>query len=262
MQFRFENRQKQFTATNLTKVPLSPIPHIHPHIELVYLAEGSSIAIIDNKEYPFEQGSFCLSFPNQIHFYHDQSPIKRYVIIFSSNFLMELGDIFMQKIPSSPIIKLKHTRVTIEKTLYQLYEKGLSQEPLDKICAKGLLLTLLCDLLSSCTLTDAPIANDSIKNVLLFCLANYTEPITLDILARELHMSPNYISRIFSKKLHISFTDFINNLRLEYACSLLGKSATITEIALSSGFNSVRTFNRVFLRNMNMTPREYIKLNL
>ena len=49
-------------------------------------------------------------------------------------------------------------------------------------------------------------------------------------------------------------------LRIEHACSLLENGDNITEAAFSSGFSSIRTFNRVFVENMEMTPREYMKL--
>ena len=74
-----------------------------------------------------------------------------------------------------------------------------------------------------------------------------------------MHLNKYYISHIFNERLNISFTDFINSLRIEHACSLLERGANITEVALSSGFSSVRTFNRVFLQTLNTTPRDYLK---
>ena len=56
-----------------------------------------------------------------------------------------------------------------------------------------------------------------------------------------------------------NFVDFINSLRVEHACTLLEQGCNITEIAFSSGFSSIRTFNRVFAQNMNMAPRDYIR---
>ena len=59
--------------------------------------------------------------------------------------------------------------------------------------------------------------------------------------------------------MNISFTDFVNGLRIEHACSLLENDTNITETAFSSGFSSIRTFNRAFAKSMGMSPREYIK---
>ena len=144
--------------------------------------------------------------------------------------------------------------------LHMIFTKNESETPFDKIIAKGALLAILGDLLNHTTLTDAPADYDSVKNVLLYCSENYTEPLSLELLSKKLHLSRYYISHIFSDKLQVSFTDFVNTLRVEHACSLLEKGANITEIALASGFSSVRTFNRVFAEEMGMTPREYIKL--
>ena len=59
--------------------------------------------------------------------------------------------------------------------------------------------------------------------------------------------------------MNIGFADFVNSLRIEHACNLLEKGSNITEIAFSSGFSSIRTFNRVFLQTLGMTPRDYIR---
>lgn len=100
---------------------------------------------------------------------------------------------------------------------------------------------------------------DSIKRLLQYCSENYTEPLTLDSISSNLHLNKYYISHIFKERMDIGFTDFVNNLRIEHACGLLERGVSITEVAFSSGFSSIRTFNRCFLQNMGMTPREYIK---
>ena len=57
----------------------------------------------------------------------------------------------------------------------------------------------------------------------------------------------------------IGFSDFINTLRVEHACELLEKGRSITDVAFASGFSSIRSFNRLFSRNMGMTPTEFIR---
>ncbi|WP_268827717.1 helix-turn-helix domain-containing protein [Faecalicatena contorta] len=48
---------------------------------------------------------------------------------------------------------------------------------------------------------------------------------------------------------------------MDYACSLLQYSGrSITEILVSAGFDSPRTFNRVFHERFHMSPREYRKM--
>ena len=257
MLYRFENRAVPLAT--LTLDYLTTRPHIHPHLELIYLTEGSTLATVDGKDFLLEKGTFFLTFPNQIHFYHDQEPVKGYIFIFTPEIFKELREVFRTKVPTSPIIQIQHKFTEMTQILHMILDKNESDAPFDKVIAKGALLALLGELLSFADFIDAPADYDSVKNVLLYCSENYTEPLSLDVLSKKLHLSRYYISHIFSDKLQVSFTDFINTLRVEHACSLLEKGANISEIALSSGFSSVRTFNRVFAEEMGMTPREYIR---
>ena len=63
---------------------------------------------------------------------------------------------------------------------------------------------------------------------------------------------------MMSAKLRMGFNDYINSLRVSNACKLLRKTdLSITEISERVGFNTLRTFNRAFSKQMGMTPREY-----
>ena len=63
-----------------------------------------------------------------------------------------------------------------------------------------------------------------------------------------------------SNKLKMGFNDYVNSLRISNACKQLIKSdASITEISENVGFNTLRTFNRAFMKQTGMTPSEYRK---
>lgn len=257
MLYQIENRSDPVSTGNF--IGLSTIPHIHTHLELIYMEEGSSVATVDNKDYLIEKGDLFLSFPNQIHYYHDRCAVKGYLFIFSPDLFKDFKEIFQTQIPHSPIIKCQQLPLDTRSRLKKIRNKNHSESGFEKIAAKGDLLSLLADILSKMTLVNTPMVNDSIKSVLIYCSENYTEPLTLEQISKELHLNKFYISHIFNERLKISFTDFINSLRIEHACNLLERGSNITDIALSSGFSSVRTFNRVFVQNMEMTPRDYVK---
>ena len=66
------------------------------------------------------------------------------------------------------------------------------------------------------------------------------------------------LSKVFSKTFHNNFNQYVNGTRLDYACALLEHTnQSVTEICMNSGFESQRTFNRVFVQKYHMTPREY-----
>ncbi len=96
-----------------------------------------------------------------------------------------------------------------------------------------------------------------IRNLAIF-LHIFKESVTLSCMAHDLGCSPYVLSRVFSGTFHRNFNQYLNSVRLDYACALLKHtSQPITEILLNSGFESQRTFNRVFREFYHMSPREY-----
>lgn len=257
MPYHIEMRKFAFTANYFEQ--LLPRPHLHTHLELVYLKEGKSEVVLDNKKYLMEAGDVFLSFPNQIHFYYDKEPVKGYFLIFSPEIFREFREIFQMKVPTRPIVRGKDISLDVGETMKNIWERLERQEAFDEIVAKGQLLSLLGEMFSKMELVEKPGDQEATKRILSYCIEHYTEPLTLEILAKELYLNKYYISHIFKERMNTSFKDFINQLRVEYACELLEKDASITDIAYACGFSCVRTFNRAFLKYMNMTPREYVK---
>lgn len=81
---------------------------------------------------------------------------------------------------------------------------------------------------------------------------------TFSLLCQQVHKFT--LSRVFSGIFHKNFKQYINEHRLNYASAMLECSnEDITSIYLDAGFESQRTFNRVFKDRFRMTPREYRK---
>lgn len=87
----------------------------------------------------------------------------------------------------------------------------------------------------------------------------YLNPsLKLGDMAAELGTNRTYLSNYLNTTLGISFYDYINSLRLDYATEALKNSdEPLTSIAARSGFNSYSTFRRVFLAKYGMSPSEY-----
>lgn len=258
MRYEIEYKKQELIARYIKD--LAPPLHIHSHLEMIYVAEGSSIAHVDNKDFLIETGDFFLAFPNQIHGYTDCSPRPNGMLyIFSEDLFKDLKHIFYNKIPVSPVIKSSYLNFDAYQRARTIVDLNDSDSLFDQIAAKGYLLALLGELLPLMTLVPNTSDQDSIKRILLYCAAHYTEPLTLDHISCELHLNKYYISHIFRERMHMSFTDFVNSMRTEHACNLLEKGANIADVAFASGFSSIRNFNRTFSQNMGMTPREYMK---
>ena len=257
MPYFFEEQKKLFRGNPIDHLTLCP--HFHPHLEMIHLLEGSSAASVDGRTSVIEAGDLFLSFPNQIHCYYDRSKLKGNLVIFAPELVPDLQMLFEKKILVDPVIKKEQLPADIGTRVERIVEKIQSQELLPLLSAKGELLMLLAEIVPEMQCVDTPIRHDSVKDVLLYCVENYTEPLTLDVIAQNLHLNKFYISHIFKERLKISFPDFINGLRVERACTLLSDGCSITEVAFAAGFSSIRTFNRAFVQRMGRSPTAFIR---
>lgn len=94
--------------------------------------------------------------------------------------------------------------------------------------------------------------------LLRYINSHYTEPLTLKELPSHFQLSEPYISRIFKEQIRIGFTEYIHRLRIERSMNMpLHTDMTITEIAFEVGFESTRTFSRVFREVKGISAKEY-----
>ncbi|MDC8000516.1 helix-turn-helix domain-containing protein [Aequorivita todarodis] len=74
---------------------------------------------------------------------------------------------------------------------------------------------------------------------------------------------PHYVSQVFSEEFNTSFSNFINEKRVEYAKQMLQNpefdNLKILAIAFDSGFNNNVTFNKAFVKFCGMTPGKFRK---
>ena len=101
-------------------------------------------------------------------------------------------------------------------------------------------------------------SNDIIYQTVSYIARHFREKVSLDRMARDLGVSKFTLSRVFSGTFHRNFNQFLNEQRLNYVTVHLEcTDESITDICMNAGFESQRTFNRVFRERYRMTPREY-----
>lgn len=102
--------------------------------------------------------------------------------------------------------------------------------------------------------------SEIIRNVLRYIEDHYKEDVTLNDVAGAVHINSSYLSSLFKNEMGIAFTYYLTELRIKKSLQLLvDTNLSLTEIALSVGFNSQSYFIKVFKDNIGMTPREYRK---
>ena len=88
--------------------------------------------------------------------------------------------------------------------------------------------------------------------------AHYMEKLTLRDLAANLYLNDTYLSKLFRQELNTSFTDYLNNTRIEHSIELMRSTdKSLLEIAGLVGFDDQSYFTKVFRRVTGMTPLAY-----
>ena len=102
--------------------------------------------------------------------------------------------------------------------------------------------------------------NDPIENVLKYMKRNHAQKITLEDICKHFGYSRSYVSHTFKKRVGKGFREYLTELRLEGAKTLLKYShLTVTEIALSVGFGDSTYFSNVFKAKVGISPSAYRK---
>ena len=111
---------------------------------------------------------------------------------------------------------------------------------------------------SSFTNTNKSDESRRIQKVADFINANYTRVIKLEEVASEAGMSAGAFCRFFKERTGKTLTSYIMDVRLGAASRMLiDTSLSISEISYATGFNNLSNFNRLFMKNKGMTPRDF-----
>lgn len=180
-------------------------------------------------------------------------------------------DLSITSFQSYKYILDRETYPDVHTLTLQVIKEMEAQKPGYQLSARGLLLALYIELYriqheaepigmdgedqlmpAENTLVIAP-ALDYIEN-------NYASTFSVEYLANLCHWSPTHFRRIFHEIMGISPLEHLNNIRIMNACKLLRSTEdSILDISESIGFHSVSSFNRFFIKIMNVPPREYRK---
>lgn len=262
MEFIYENNSDRFMFQ--TFLNFSFPAHLHSGFELILVEEGKIIVTIGNHRKVLTKGEIGIAFPNQIHSY-DTDQVSGYnkgiLLLCPAQICGDFLSTMLVKHPKNPFLEegLIHPDIHyVLKSLLGMNAPAQDSLPLIRAYIQ-LILAHLLPLLE--LLKNRDTQTPSLTAQLITLLSEqYTGPVSLEKLSKQLGISRYSISRIFSEKLHTTFSMYLNTLRIDYAKHLLkGSDYDILTISLMCGYDSPRTFNREFKALCGCQPREYRK---
>ena len=254
------------------------ILHYHPEIQIMAVVEGTGTLFVGDTLNRFKPGDVILIGANLPHvarndeeYYDEGSGLVAHANIayFSED---AFGDDFF-KLPEMLQIRrmlanssrgMRFSGVAKQEVYYQIEQLGKCQGFERLMCLFEVLnrLSLCEDFEYLASVGYKIIQNDidsqRISDVQQFVMQNYSDPIRLDEVAQIANMSPTSFCRYFKQHTRKTFSDFLSEIRIGNACTLLASSKyTVSEVSFMCGFNNISNFNRRFKRITSMTPLQY-----
>ncbi len=247
--------------------------HFHPEYELVYIIKGSGLRYIGDSIQKFQSGDMVFVGPNLGHMWISDENKKEenaeaFVLQFS-------GELFASMIntPEFRSIKSLLERANsglkiisdIQDIIFDLMEYLRNSEGPESIIKLIEILNLMSknESIRSLNLSEKSNASGNqdkrISAVFQYVKAFYKEKISVDQAASMANMEKSAFCRFFKGKTQKTFTQFLNESRIDRACELLLKNEfSISQIAFECGFNNLANFYRQFKKITGKTPGEYV----
>lgn len=265
----FETRGDRFFAS--ASEDLSFPLHQHSHLELFFVLEGSTQVTVRKQTETLTAGSLAVIFPNQTHCYSAQNEgraasCRAALIICDPSLTGKYSAVLTGSHPARPFLPAGQLHPNVSYALQELlaeYKKEKGGESLSPVYGP-LVQLVLARVLPGLSLHRNQRADslDLTYQIVHFITENFREPLSLELLAKELGVSKYHLSHLFSEKMGRSFPEYLQSIRLGYALSLISDTQrSITDIAIDSGFESQRSFYRAFRGHYGCTPLQYRREN-
>ena len=152
----------------------------------------------------------------------------------------------------------------IRTLLLLAYKNSFATSNIQPMRCQAYILLALCFLFEHahdyCIQQNTVITEDDTRKrqIASYILDNFQHDITLNSLAKHIHLSADYTAHYFKDTFQQTFKQYLSYIRIVNAKRLLGQpDMTITEVALTCGFGSIATFNRVFKNLVGVTPSTF-----
>lgn len=252
--------------------------HFHPEYQLFLVLESTGTRFIGDNIKPFGAGDLVFLGPNLPHLWHSDDAyfqgnhkltVQGIVIYFTEDFL---GRDFLHRqemVQLRHLLEISHRGLEIQgntrNIIAHMMRELLDLQGLDSILH---LLSILNILAHSCEvsfISSLGFVNsykqaeaERMNKVHEYVMTNFRTGIRLEEAASLANMSPTAFCRYFKTRTSKTFSDFISEIRIGYACKLLiEERLSVTQICYECGFKTLSNFNHQFKKITKESPLKY-----
>jgi AraC-like DNA-binding protein len=253
--------------------------HFHSEIEILLVMKGTGTRFVGDSVERFGPGNLVVIGQNVPHvWYSDEIYTKNNNLFSEVIFILFktdiFGDRFWQLQEAKNILKvIQISQRGIKITGKTLDEVSLLMKSITTSVGFNRIILLLSilekiaeskefKLLSSSVVQNTISESDSerLNRVYQYVINNYQQDITLEKAAFIANLSATAFCRYFKKRSNKTFIQFLNEIRIAFACKLLvEEDHSVAAICFKCGFTNVSFFIRQFKRITSLTPLSYKK---
>jgi AraC-like DNA-binding protein/mannose-6-phosphate isomerase-like protein (cupin superfamily) len=245
-------------------------PHGHDDLEIGIVLEGNLTFFTEQEQHELRTGDIYIINRYQVHSFLNKSSKNRILAFqINSDFYRkinyQLGFLHFE----SNIIRSGALHGYLYQKLISCAEFYFAATELNELKCSSILFDALYQILTNTRYTitseKASVAakNNSLRldRITNYISEHYTECISLQDVADLENITTCHASHFIKKMLGISFQEYLNQIRFEYALQLIKKSSlNILDICIETGFSSSRYLNQMFQKNFGCTAKKYIKM--
>ena len=249
--------------------------HSHDFIEIALILSGEGHFVLGGKWYPVKKGDVLLINPgiqHQCTYSSAEAPLEEFYVAFT--------DIHIRDMERNQILFPGHeclirpgekTFVTLSRLCSLIKTESTSCQPgryfmLKAYVTQMILLLYREQVVAPVTIEEGYEFESTnkkyvVEQIIDYLDCHYNEKISLDQIARNMYLSPFYISKIFKSETGDTPINHLIKIRMEKARLLLDKQkdASIQDIALCVGYDDAYHFSKLFKKHFGESPSKYRK---
>lgn len=240
------------------------------HFNIGFTLSGDRKTITPLETYSYHAGDVSMAPP---FFYHrtvneSDAPYESILIKFTPDyaapFIKEVGQPMFDALYSCKVCRFNaQGQHKIKNMFLEMHEEYQKNTPYKEFILQGMLFRLFTTIWEERLVTDTVVLNQSpltppIIDALIYIETCYNQNVSLKKAAQKAHLSTGYFSRLFSAQLGMSFTDYLNKVRLRHVqIQLTQTDKSIMDIALDTGYCHGDYLSAKFKKSTGMTPSAF-----
>ncbi len=232
----------------------------HENLELQFCTEGEGYVMLDGERIAIRAGDCVIVGSGVLHYTGTDSTMQYSCLIADAAFCVEAG-IDPTQLSFHSHIKNDDFFVLFETLSRHFHDSGDSCRVAN---LRADMLALLIFLRKHfCLNIDKKGASPSlstIKDAIRYIRTHYSEPLTLDGIARAVFVNKYVLSRTFKASMGMTVFEYISLCRCHGAARLMDEGKSVSEAANACGFSNLSYFSRTYRRYMGKLPSEHKNL--